>query len=248
MLPSSQISGQGLHPLVLSLTDLIRGWRTKLPEVMKLDVAPELLAIGGQFEGQELFISNELHRSKGFRKLHLEVAKLGAGLQVLHCVFFPDPRFDLPIFGIDLVVTSTGISAAIVDLSPAGENLPCFFQETLEKLSKPCFSDVRALPAWGSIFSPFVCFIRPVCLEEEKLFFDLVNSYLDLLISNSSITSPDSKDSAASITRYKGQMLYCLQQKRNDKTRSVLAKAFNPQWADRYIEELLFDNPLPPWT
>ena len=33
------------------------------------------------------------------------------------------------------------------------------------------------------------------------------------------------------------------QQKRNDKTRRVLEKAFSVEWADRYIEELLFDNP-----
>jgi phycocyanobilin:ferredoxin oxidoreductase len=26
----------------------------------------------------------------------------------------------------------------------------------------------------------------------------------------------------------------------------VLEKAFNPQWADRYIEELLFDDPPAP--
>ena len=31
----------------------------------------------------------------------------------------------------------------------------------------------------------------------------------------------------------------------SDHTRRVLEKAFNPEWADRYIEELLFDDPLP---
>ena len=45
--------------------------------------------------------------------------------------------------------------------------------------------------------------------------------------------------------RHRGQLSYCQQQKRNDKTRRVLEKAFNPEWADRYIEELLFDDPLP---
>ena len=39
---------------------------------------------------------------------------------------------------------------------------------------------------------------------------------------------------------------YCKQQKQNDKTRRVLEKAFNPAWADRYIEELLFDDPAAP--
>ena len=51
---------------------------------------------------------------------------------------------------------------------------------------------------------------------------------------------------AYTIRRYEGQLSYCLQQKRNDKTRRVLEKAFDASWADRYIEELLFDDPLPP--
>jgi len=40
----------------------------------------------------------------------------------LHCVFFPDPKFDIPIFGMDLVKINDIVSAAIVDLSPASQN------------------------------------------------------------------------------------------------------------------------------
>ena len=43
--------------------------------------------------------------------------------------------------------------------------------------------------------------------------------------------------------RWQGQLNYCRQQKLNDKTRRVLEKAFNPAWADHYIEQLLFDDP-----
>jgi phycocyanobilin:ferredoxin oxidoreductase len=48
------------------------------------------------------------------------------------------------------------------------------------------------------------------------------------------------------IARYHGQVSYCQQQKRNDKTRRVLEKAFGTDWADRYIEQLLFDEPVSP--
>ena len=50
-------------------------------------------------------------------------------------------------------------------------------------------------------------------------------------------------DDPATVKRWQGQLRYCKRQKQNDKTRRVLEKAFNPTWADQYIENLLFDDP-----
>ena len=211
-----------------------------------LDLDPKLASIRGQLEGESLFIRNELHRSAALRKLHLEVAQIGSGLQILHCVFFPNPIFDAPIFGADVVAGPSGISAAIVDLSPVREELPTPVISLLEKISTPSFARVRELPAWGSIFSPYVHFIRPISVLEENSFLEVVDGYLNTLIYYLTSIQPDSIDSLSTIERYQRQCFYCLQQKRNDKTRNVLSKAFSPQWADRYIEMLLFDPPPHP--
>ncbi|MFM9102621.1 MAG: phycocyanobilin:ferredoxin oxidoreductase, partial [Cyanobium sp.] len=48
------------------------------------------------------------------------------------------------------------------------------------------------------------------------------------------------------VARWQGQIRYCKQQKQNDKSRRVLEKAFDPAWADRYLEELLFNDPPRP--
>ncbi len=229
-----------------ALAERIRCRRELLPELSPLAVDPELEAISGTLDGELLFIRNELHRCRGLRKLHLEIARLGAGLQILHSVFFPDPRFDLPIFGADIVAGPAGISAAIVDLSPVGTSLPSVVLDGLEALPVSPFKQVRELPAWGTIFSPFVQFIRPAGQEEESWFVDLVDGYLTVLSHAVEVSAPNAPDAASTIQRHQGQLSYCLQQKRNDKTRRVLEKAFNPQWADRYIEELLFDDPPPP--
>ncbi len=235
----------GVHPLVDALAERIRGCWAALPQLEPLAVDPALEAISGSLDGEDLYIRNELHRSRGLRKLHLETARLGAGLQILHAVFFPDPRYDLPVFGADIVAGRGVVSAAIVDLSPVTGRLPEPVAAALAALPRRAFSQERELPAWGTIFSPHVRFIRPADAAEEQQFVELVADYLQVLAEASRHCEPQSVEHPSSVERHQGQLSYCRQQKRNDKTRRVLEKAFNPQWADRYIEELLFDDPAP---
>lgn len=244
LMPAST-SGREMHPLVVALASRIRAWRQDLPELSPLAVSGDLEEIIGTLDGEDLFIRNEVHRCRGLRKLHLETARLGLGLQILHCVFFPDPHFDLPVFGADIVASPAGISAAIVDLSPVGDQLPERIGRALESTPIPAFEQVRELPTWGTIFSPFVRFIRPTSDQEQDWFVDLVSAYLTVLGDAVRTSCPDPTDASSTVSRYHGQVSYCLQQKRNDKTRRVLEKAFGTTWADRYIEEMLFDEPAP---
>ena len=93
-----------------------------LENLESIKVDPNLTNIVSNEIGRELYIENEFHKAKGFRKLHIEVAEFSKNLKILHCVFFPDPIFDIPIFGMDLVKINNIVSAAIVDLSPAAQN------------------------------------------------------------------------------------------------------------------------------
>jgi phycocyanobilin:ferredoxin oxidoreductase len=214
-----------------------------LPELEPLVVPPELEAISGSLDGESLFIHNELHRCRGLRKLHLETARLGSGLQILHCVLFPDPRFDLPVFGADIVAGPSGVSAAIVDLSPVCGELPAGIASALAARPRSSFAQERELPNWGSIFSPYVRFVRPTSAAEEVAFLDEVSGFLAVLSEAIAASVPQPPSHPATVERLQGQLRYCKQQKQNDKTRRVLEKAFSPEWADRYIEELLFDDP-----
>ncbi|MFN9635556.1 MAG: phycocyanobilin:ferredoxin oxidoreductase [Synechococcaceae cyanobacterium] len=236
----------GLHPLGDALADRIRHCRDGLPGLEPLAIDPELEAISGSLDGEDLFIRNEVHRCRGLRKLHLETARLGAGLQILHCVFFPDPRFDLPVFGADIVAGRGVVSAAIVDLSPVTDGLPSAMEAALQALARPPFSQPRELPGWGAIFSPHVLFVRPADAGEQTWFVDTVAAYLGVLREAAAAVEPQEPADAATVARWQGQLRYCRQQKKNDKTRRVLEKAFSPQWADRYIESLLFDDPPEP--
>ena len=235
----------GIHPLMDALADRIRLCWQDLPDLQPLEVDPQLEAISGSLDGEELFIRNELRRSRGLRKLHLETARLGAGLQILHCVFFPDPQYDLPVFGADIVAGRGVVSAAIVDLSPVGAALPAGVTAALEALPPRRFSQERDLPDWGTIFSPHVRFVRPSDSAEENQFVALVGDFLSVIAEASRTVVAQPINHPDTVGRHQGQLSYCRQQKRNDKTRRVLEKAFNPAWADQYIEQLLFDDPLP---
>ena len=235
----------GIHPLMDALADRIRSCWDQLPQLQPLAIDPPLEAITGSLDGDDLFIRNELRCSRGLRKLHLETARLGAGLQILHCVFFPDPHYDLPVFGADIVAGRGVVSAAIVDLSPVDQALPAAVSARLDTLPERRFSQERELPEWGSIFSPYVRFVRPADASEEQQFVALVGDFLDVIAAASAEAPAQPTDHPDTVRRHHGQLSYCRQQKRNDKTRRVLEKAFNPEWADRYIEQLLFDDPQP---
>ena len=208
-----------------------------------MDLDPTLKNIYGKLEGDELFIINEVFKARGFRKIHIEIAKLGSSLDILHAVFFPDPRFDLPIFGVDIVSSLDVVSAAIVDLSPVDTKLSTVLEDSLQEIYIPDFRVVRKLPEWGDIFSPYVVFIKPSNQLESALFLDVIRQYLGVIINHSLSIDPNSSESPITIERYKRQHYYCQQQKCNDKTRNVLAKIFGDSWADKYIELVLFDCP-----
>tara|TARA_Y100001968_G_scaffold171220_1_gene156611 strand:+ start:572 stop:1267 length:696 start_codon:yes stop_codon:yes gene_type:complete len=230
-----------LHTLLIDSIKLIKNRINSLSDVQSLSFDPKSSEIHSKLSNEELYITNEFYKAKGFRKIHLEVAKLGKSFEILHCVFFPDPCYELPIFGVDLVISSNNISAAIVDLSPVGKRVPALMSSRMELLNVPIFKEPRTLPDWGSIFSPYVCFIRPVDLLEEKLFLKLIDQYLSVLLSLVVIVRIDESNSSNTIDRYKFQKKYCLNQKRNEKTRVILSKFFGSSWADQYIDKILFE-------
>tara|TARA_B100000965_G_scaffold283709_2_gene241621 strand:+ start:1858 stop:2580 length:723 start_codon:yes stop_codon:yes gene_type:complete len=228
------------HPLLLEVIELIKNRINELSDVESISVDPQSSEIYRNLNKEELFIINEFYQAKGFRKIHLEVAKLGNSFQILHCVFFPDPCYELPIFGVDLVFSSNNISAAIVDLSPVGEHLPHLLISQMESLHVPKFQEPRMLPDWGYIFSPYVCFIRPVDSHEQKSFLTLIDQYLSILLSLVVSLRMDETSSSNTVARFEYQKRYCSNQKLNDKTRVILSKYFGSSWTEEYIEKILF--------
>ncbi len=211
-----------------------------LKNLNSIEVDPKLSNIISNVEGKELYIENEFHKAKGFRKLHIEVAEFSNSLKILHCVFFPDPKYDIPIFGMDLVKVNELVSAAIVDLSPSSKNQNKKFDKLLSNIDKSVFKSKRDIPGWGDIFSKNVFFASLKNEIEKNAFCKIVDNYLSILIQLSQNTSPDC-DNGIIEERIHYQKNYCVQQMKNEKTSLVLLKYFDKIWVDEYIKKVLFD-------
>lgn len=230
------------HPLIQQLADRIESTWQKHLTLSPYQIPHDLGYVEGQLEGERLTIENCCHQTPQFRKIHLELAQVGNNLDILHCVMFPNPDYDLPIFGADIVCGRGAISAAIVDLSPVNRDrsLPFSYQSALFELPPVNFSQVRELPAWGDIFSDYCLFIRPTDAAEEAAFLEYVLSMLSIHCQVATQTQ-----AAASVSEIAnilaGQKYYCDRQQENDKTRRILEKSFGTEWADRYMTTMLFD-------
>ncbi len=232
--------GEQLHPAIRQLAGCIEGTWSRYLDLSPYPLPEELGYVEGRLEGEKLTIENRCYQTPQFRKLHLELAKVGTMLDILHCVMFPNPDYALPMFGTDLVGGRGQISAAIVDLSPTSvdHSLPVEYYADLRVLPAPQFAHPRELPEWGDIFSEFCLFIRPIDAAEETTFVERAQQLLEVHCQRAIAAHP-TPDRRPEILA--GQHYYCTRQQQNDKTRRVLEKAFGQEWADHYMTTVLFD-------
>jgi len=232
------------HPLIRQLADCIEETWNKYLEISPYHLPSELGYVEGRLEGEKLIIENRCYQTPQFRKMHLELAKVGSMLDILHCVMFPRPEYDLPMFGCDLVSGRGQISAAIVDLSPTNSApaLPGVYTGALSALPVVSFCEPRELPQWGDIFSEFCIFVRPTSSQEETAFLQKVQDYLEIHCQTATASKPLAEEQISQ--NLAGQLNYCTKQQKNDKTRRVLEKAFGSAWAEHYMSTVLFDLPV----
>ena len=239
MLTDSSIKTKLIDPFILSLVKNIGEKRSLLDNLETIKTNKEFANIVCSEEGKEFYIENEFHKAKRFRKLHVEIAEFSNNLKILHCVFFPDPFFNIPIFGLDLVKTKNIVSAAIVDLSPVSKTND-YIDEILDNVKKDGFTMKREIPDWGDIFSKNVFFASLMNKKEQSYFYNIVDQYLKILVDLNKELKPD-LDASSINERIYFQRNYCKQQMKNEKTSLVLLKYFDKSWVDRYIKEILFD-------
>ena len=221
--------------IVEDVSDLIRQVVQELPGFEKMDNEyPEI-------DHEQVHIVNEMWKSTGLRKIHLETGK-AQGMDVLHCVLFPDPRYNIPIFGCDIVATPATVTAAIVDVSPV-YGAERVYPDIARVANNFTFKHKRPLPLWGDdIFSPHCKFMRLKSEIDKANYYCVVSLYLRIFCD----VVRDAKHDhfwPNVMRRIDDQIWYCKSQKKNDKTLAVLSKWFDREFAEKYIDTILFDEP-----
>ena len=225
-----------MRDLIDDISAMLQRAIDDLPDVEPLDSPHKEVKKDG------LVIRNRMYKSPKVRKLHIEEAEIG-GIRILHCVFFPDPHYNLPIFGCDIVSNGKVVTAAIVDLSPVHGVDDKFYRPIREISNEFNFSGRRPIPLWGDeIFSPYCKFQRLTEAIDQANFYCVVLLYLkeyrDLVKNTNRGTFW-----VDTMKRLDDQIWYCESQKKNDKTRGILEKWFDKDWTDTYMNEVLFDAP-----
>jgi phycocyanobilin:ferredoxin oxidoreductase len=154
------------------LADCIEGTWQRYLDLSPYPMPSELGYVEGRLEGEKLTIENRCYQTPQFRKLHLELAKVGSMLDILHCVMFPRTEYALPMFGCDLVGGRGQISAAIADLSPLSRDRTLSEEYTVPLHALPTLTLVRRVNYQnGEIFFQNFAFLFAPVLQQKKRCF-----------------------------------------------------------------------------
>jgi phycoerythrobilin:ferredoxin oxidoreductase len=185
-----------------------------------------------------------------FRQVRAACVSGGASASVLNFVINPQPRFDLPFFGGDLVTLPSGHLLAL-DLQPANKTDHAHTQPVWDRLM-PLYDHWKAkLPDGGPIpdeaqpfFSPGFLWTRlPLGDEGDALietvvrpaFNDYLNLYLDLAAKAEPVQDSRRDELLA------GQKRYTDYRAEKDPARGMLTRFYGSEWTEAYIHNVLFD-------
>ena len=224
------------NDLVQDIALLLSYTMQEFPDAEKM-VSPIPEVIKGK-----LTIKNTMYKNPVLRKMHLELAEIN-DMRILHCVLFPDVHYKLPIFGCDIVANDKTVTAAIVDVSPVHGVTETFYNNIRDISNKVSFSGKRPLPLWGDeIFSPYCKFTSLKEDEDMANFYCIVLHYLNQY-RQEVLNAKRDTFWVDVMKRIDDQTWYCQSQKKNDKTRGILEHWFDKEYADMYMNEVLFDEP-----
>lgn len=190
-------------------------------------------------------IVNLCASSKEYRKIRMTYYDAGDNTQVFNAVFYPDPEYNLPILGVDLLAFNRKKYLAIVDFQPLHEN-EADHATTYEHILEPIKDKYESLKGRMSakfydetqFFSQQMLFAR---FDDENIvkkdlfpaFKSYVQTHLDLVRS----TEANPADMKMVLERQKEYDTYSAER---DPATGLFAAMYGAEWAGDFVHDFLF--------
>jgi len=192
-------------------------------------------------------IVNHCYASDEYRKIRMTYYDAGDNTQVFNSVWYPDPSYNLPILGIDLLAFNRKKYLAIVDFQPLHDD-ESDHAVPFEHLLNPIKDEYNSLKGRMSskfydetqFFSKQMLFAR---FEDEKIVNDdllpafqrYVRTHVDMLKSTDADASLSSQMSVL-----ERQQAYDTYSAERDPATGLFAAMFGKKWADDFVFDFLF--------
>eukprot|EP00571_Detonula_confervacea_P013531 CAMPEP_0172310168 /NCGR_PEP_ID=MMETSP1058-20130122/11332_1 /TAXON_ID=83371 /ORGANISM="Detonula confervacea, Strain CCMP 353" /LENGTH=407 /DNA_ID=CAMNT_0013022937 /DNA_START=92 /DNA_END=1315 /DNA_ORIENTATION=- len=192
-------------------------------------------------------IVNHCYASDEYRKIRMTYYDAGDSVQVFNSVWYPDPKYNLPVLGIDLLSFNRKKYLAIVDFQPLHEDEEDHAM-TYEHILQPIKDKYDNLKGRMSskfydetqFFSKEMLFAR---FDDEKIveedlfpaFKSYVKTHLDLVKDTSPAAS--SKDVEHVLDRHTAYDTYSADR---DPAAGLFAAMFGKEWSEDFIYDFLF--------
>lgn len=189
-------------------------------------------------------IINQVFKSKDFRKIRMAYYDGGAACQVYTSIFYPDPKYDLPVFGIDLLQFHGGKKNVIaIDFQPLDGSDHHHDSETVIQAIREQFPSLQGKMSERfydqTKFSDQMLFGRFDEAEEMEeqtwpAFQQYLEAYLDLVKSS----EPSDFVVDQVMEKQKNFDVYFAE---HDRAKYMLQGKFGEEWTEAYVHDFLFD-------
>ncbi|KAG8468606.1 hypothetical protein KFE25_013689 [Diacronema lutheri] len=189
-------------------------------------------------------------QSDHFCKIRATYIDAGKQSQVLNSLWYPQPQYDLPVLGLDLlsfgpkklcVIDMQPLPASrarhhelVRPLEPVKQRYPLFLGEKSDKI----YSD-------DLFFSPAMLFGRFKDVHEvETTLFPAMMEYLDFYLDLVHAAEPDASDAARERVK-EGHRQYDQYNSERDPAIGLFKSYYGNDFAQRYVYEFLFTSAVP---
>lgn len=216
---------------------------TSLPGSAPAPLPAELSVRHGRLGSATATIRTEAWRGHVFAWARCAFLDAAPRSRVLSVLTLPDPNYDLPMFGAEIVEIGGTITVVAIDwipVAPDGRHLAPLADVHQRHRHLPQGGE---LPAWAAAwFSPHAIFSRPAGTVSTDV---IANAYRDALGAYLRICR-DAEPDGDPVAAWEAQRRYCAAHRRDDPGSAMLARAFGAAWSERYAEEALFPVALQP--